>query len=291
MMVYDEAHQRVLLSGGAWVDNRRNYEILGDLWSFDGSSWTRLAAQGDRVSGARFDLDAQKRIVSFAGFRNDSGIGDVRVLENNQWRKTGSHPTIAVPEPAFVFDAARNRFVALLGAPGRPSVTEVWEYDGSRWSRSTATPPTPRYSTAMVYDARRKKIVVFGGLGPRTGEQSAPMLGDTWEFDGTTWTRLDVAGPPARLGAGVAYDSKRGVVLLFGGANHEGVFNDLWSWDGTAWKKLSQSGPEPRVMGYLAYDKKRDRVVMFGGRRGAPDNGDLGDTWEWDGAAWRKFGP
>jgi hypothetical protein len=77
-------------------------------------------------------------------------------------------------------------------------------------------------------------------------------------------------------------------VLVFGGADHERVFNDLWAWDGTSWKKLAESGPEARVMGYIAYDRKRDRLVLFGGRRRPPDNTDFGDTWEWDGATWRR---
>jgi hypothetical protein len=42
-------------------------------------------------------------------------------------------------------------------------------------------------------------------------------------------------------------------------------------------------------MGQLAYDRRRDRVVLFGGRKGWPD-GDLNDTWEWDGATWRRIG-
>ncbi len=79
--------------------------------------------------------------------------------------------------------------------------------------------------------------------------------------------------------------------MLFGGANAEGVLNDLWAWDGASWRKLAESGPEPRVMGHIAYDTRRDRVVLFGGRRASPANTDLGDTWEWDGEAWRQIVP
>ena len=104
------------------------------------------------------------------------------------------------------------------------------------------------------------------------------------------WTQLRVAGPSARLASGATFDSKRGLVLVFGGADHDRVFNDLWAWNGTSWRKLAEDGPEPRVMGYIAYDKRRDRVVLFGGRRAAPDNSDLGDTWEWDGASWKQIG-
>src|SRR6185436_16574013 len=64
-LFYDEARQRVLLTGGATVDSRRNYENLNDLWSFDGTAWTALPSSGDRLSGMRVDIDAQKRIYSF----------------------------------------------------------------------------------------------------------------------------------------------------------------------------------------------------------------------------------
>jgi hypothetical protein len=79
-------------------------------------------------------------------------------------------------------------------------------------------------------------------------------------------------------GAGVAYDSKRGQVIIFGGVGSDGFLGDTWSWNGSEWRKLAETGPEPRGMGYLAYDQQRDRVVCFGGRKRWPD-GDLNDTW------------
>jgi hypothetical protein len=285
---YDEARHRILLTGGTAVDNRRNYTLFNDLWSFDGTRWTALASSGDPMSDMRIAVDAQHRIYSLGGFTG-APVGDVRVLDNDRWRRIGSHPSHAVAGPGFVFDAARNRLVEFGGGINAgQAMSDVWEYDGTRWSKSAATAPPSRSAHAMAYDARRTRTVVFGGMGVRRGEAAAPMFDDTWEFDGTTWTQLSVAGPAARLGAGVTYDSKRGLTLVFGGANHDRVFNDLWSWDGTAWRKLAENGPEPRVMGYIAYDQKRDRVVLFGGRRGSPENTDLGDTWEWDGATWRR---
>ena len=287
---YDESKQRVMVTGGAATDSRRSYELFNDLWSFDGTGWTALESSGDRMSGATIAVDAEKRAYSFGGFR-DSPIGDLRVLENDRWRLVGTHPSVVAAEPGFVFDSARSRFVVFGGGSGAGRfVADVWEYAAGQWRKHPTSAPPARGSHAMVYDARRKRTVVFGGMGIRRGESSAPLFADTWEFDGTGWTERRVAAPPPRLGAGAAYDSKRGLVMIFGGANHQAVFNDLWSWDGNSWKKLAENGPEPRVMGYIAYDAKRDRVVLFGGRRGSPDNGDLSDTWEWDGAAWRKVG-
>lgn len=289
-LFYDVARERVMLTGGA-VNHGRASTLLNDLWSFDGTRWTSHGTSGEPIASMRMAADAQRTIYSFGGWREGvEHVGELRVLERDQWRLVGTHPSVVASEAGFVFDARRNRFV-LLASTAHLARNDIWEYDGTRWLRSTASPPPARMVSAMVYDERRGKTVVFGGQGARVNGGNAPMLGDTWEFDGTTWTRRAESGPAGRMGAGATYDSKRGLVLLFGGANHQGVMNDLWAWDGAAWKKLAEGGPEPRVMGHIAYDRKRDRVVLFGGRRGAPDDTDLGDTWEWDGATWRKVAP
>ena len=41
----------------------------------------------------------------------------------------------------------------------------------------------------MAYDSVRHVVVLFGGEGP---------LGDTWEWDGNSWTQIAVTGPSAR---------------------------------------------------------------------------------------------
>ncbi len=130
----------------------------------------------------------------------------------------------------------------------------------------------------MVFDAKRGRTVVFGGMGTAPEGQRPPTLGDTWEYDGSVWKQIQAAGPSPRMGAGAAYDSRRGRVILFGGMGESGFSGETWSWDGSEWKKLSDTGPAPRGMGYVTYDKARDRVVLFGGRKGWP-NGDLADTW------------
>ena len=47
----------------------------------------------------------------------------------------------------------------------------------------------------MAYDSQRGRIVLFGGSNSITG-----ALGDTWEWDGATWTPMAShwAGPGGR---------------------------------------------------------------------------------------------
>jgi hypothetical protein len=197
-------------------------------------------------------------------------------------------------EARFVYDSRRDRFIAFGGTRGDgDAYGETWELAGSTWSRVTSQGPPARQGHAMVFDDRRGRTVVFGGTGPYGPDQTPPRLGDLWEFDGQRWNARGFAnGPGPRVGVAAAYDSKRGVTVVFGGADAGGFLGDLWAWTGTEWRKLadaSSAGPAPRAAHQLAYDRQRDRVVLFGGRNRLPD-GDLNDTWEWDGSTWRRIG-
>jgi hypothetical protein len=291
-LAYDDARQRVILTGGSTpLDGGRNYTFFNDLWEFDGTRWSALPSSGANLSGAKLAFDTKgKRMVSFGGYTGSASIGDLRVLENNVWRTMGQHSEMPAAEPGFVYDTKRGRFIAFGGSAGRGHAHgDTWAFDGERWSRLATTSPPARQAHAMVYDERRGVTVLFGGMA-RAASGPPQTLGDLWEFDGNTWTQVNATGPLPRNSAGMAYDSKRGLVILFGGGDASGFKGDTWSWDGAVWRKLADTGPDPRAMGYLAYDTRRDRIVLFGGRKGWP-NGDLNDTWEWDGSTWRRIEP
>lgn len=292
-LAYDPVARHVLLTAGSTPrDSGHRFEFFDDLWAFDGARWSVLPASGERVSGVRLAFDTRRaRMLSWGGFDGSQPRGDLRVLEGGRWRTLGTHETVRAAEPGFAYDSRRDRLVAFggSGARGQSPPADTWEHDGARWTRADVSSPPPRQAHVMVFDERRGRVVVFGGMGDGAPGEQPPRLGDTWEYDGARWTRRDTAGPSPRLAPGAAYDSRRGVVILFGGAGADGFLGDTWSWDGTTWTRLAQAGPSPRAMAAMAYDAARDRIVLFGGRRGYP-NGDLGDTWEWDGGSWRQVG-
>ena len=85
----------------------------------------------------------------------------------------------------------------------------------------------------------------------------------------------------------MAYDSARGVTVLFGGS--AGSYqNDTWEWDGTDWAQSSPvHKPTARTSHALAYDGARGVGVLFGGYEGSYRD----DTWEWDGTDWTQLFP
>lgn len=99
-------------------------------------------------------------------------------------------------------------------------------------------------------------------------------LNDTWEYDGSVWTRVADTGPEPRMGCGIVYNGK--TMLLFGGKNDTTFFKNTWEWDGKHWTQRQDIGPAARAFAALAYDSTRQRAVLFGG----PGQSLFGDTRE-----------
>jgi len=140
--------------------------------------------------------------------------------------------------------------------------------------------PPAAYSVGAAFDAGRERLVVFGGYVAGT------YIGDTWEWDGSAWTRIAVPGPSARNSPALVYDEARGQIVLFGGDTRStGALGDTWLYDGAQWRQVAVEGPPPRTTHTMVYDAQRRRVVLFGGSNGTHM---LRDTWEWDGAHWAQ---
>jgi len=117
------------------------------------------------------------------------------------------------------------------------------------------------------------------------GGDSGSFLGDTWTWDGTDWTPLTpLQSPPPRMGAGIADDTARGQVVIFGGSGDTGaLLGDTWTWDATDWAQRDPSqSPPRRLLPGMAGDAGRGQVVLFGGWSL------LGDTRTWDGTDWTQ---
>lgn len=284
-MVYDEHSNAVLMTGGSTpLNGGQSFKLFNDLWKYTNSVWSKAGNAGDERSGIRLAYDTKRnKIYSFGGFTsNNQSSGQLRVLENNGWKILADLPDMKAAEPGFVYDIARDKLIAFGGSAARGLVNNTtWEWDGAAWKKFEGKSPNGRQAFAMVYDSKRHKAILYGGA-----DGNGTIFNDgVWEFDGTVWKNIVTENNPGpRISPGYAFDSKRNLLILFGGISQGALQNDLWAWDGQAWKLLSTEGPPKRTMGYLAYDKVRDKIILFGGRLGWPNDAD--DTWEWDGVKW-----
>ena len=160
---------------------------------------------------------------------------------------------------------------------GTPHNSDTYAWSGNGWMKIASQGPEARAAAAMVTDTRRNRVVLYGGWN-RAGSQWW-MLTDTWEWDGSRWTRMDAPGLPTagpRTLPAMAFDAARSVTVLFGGA-YNGPFmipmrDDTFEWNGREWRQRTTTGaPSARVTA-MAYDPTLQKILLFGGNNSQADN-------------------
>ncbi len=243
---------------------------FGDTWEWDGATWEQSFASPapDPRWVPEMVYDSIRGVtVLFGGWDGTQLWGDTWEWDGNTW----SLRATTGPQPRdghkMAFDSARGVTV-LFGGWHNSYDGETWEWDGSTWTQRATTGPNPRQTHAMTYDVSRGVTVLFGGF---FYDGSLHYYGDTWEWDGTTWSLRATDGPGQRIKHAMAYDSLRRVSVQFGGhtAPFDGstLSNETWEWDGATWtQRLPGTNPSPRAESPLVYDDARKEVVMFGGQ-------------------------
>lgn len=162
----------------------------------------------------------------------------------------------------------------------------------SEWvQKFPGTSPSARDAFGMVLDEARNKVVLFGGLaGPN---YPADLSNETWEWDGSTWTRIITAHAPLPVeDFGMTYDPVRHVVVLFGGQRlNIGYEQQTWEYNGVDWTQIiTANKPDKRAGPGMTYDRANGYVLLFGGAVSFPDTG-FNDTWTYNGTNWTHLTP
>ena len=237
---------------------------------------------------------ANARTVLFGGYGfGGAYFGDTWLWDGTIWTQaiTGAAPAPRLGH-AMAYDSLRARIVLFGGATGGGNgvdADDTWEWDGVAWlqAQPTVRPPARR-GACMAFDPMRGVCVLFGG---GTGFTGTPLLADTWEWDGTSWTQRTPANvPPARWGACLVADAARAEVVLTGGhAGAAGTPADTWIFDGTDWQqRFPPVAPPGRLSPGGAYDENDQVVVTFGGQSWSPGQTFHDTTWIWNGTEWRE---
>ena len=169
---------------------------------------------------------------------------------------------------AMTYDRTRH-LVLLFGGWGTEGSlpagdrSSLWAWDGSSWERLASDGPTARHEAALAWDEGRSRAVLYGGLSGAFPNET--VLSDTWEWDGTTWTRKATTGPTQRVHQGMAYDPARGRTVLYGGFSLDGAteLHDVWEWDGSSWTRVS-GGPSDVLARGAAHDEKAGAFYLIG---------------------------
>jgi hypothetical protein len=236
------------------------------------------AAPGTAIAGA-----APKPQVAHAAVKSFPAIERDWIPAND-----GRQP----PGPgAMAYDEKRQQTVLLV--PGDPSQTWVFDAGSRRWSRKLHADGPNLANAAAAYDRETKSIVLFGSNADEARcEWWVP--GETWTWDGATWTPLHPRVAPSEcVGLGAlqmaSYTYYADVLVA---TLPDGTSTETWKWNGRTWKLANRNAPVgAAVIEWSA------RAFAFGGAfsPGAPGApralDDFGATRVWRGSAWSTIAP
>jgi hypothetical protein len=291
MEMATDATGNVLLFGG----NRPSESmILGDTWTWDGSTWTEREPADSPSPRCCYALGydpARGQTLLVGGCDRYQCLNDTWMWDGITWSEQhpAHPPSIVSYSPSLAYDAARGELV-LTSDSLDSSRLDTWLWDGADWVLQAPTSKPPfSLDGGLSYDAGRHLVTHFGG--EFDAFETSFYRDDTWVWNGANWkwVRLPVH-PQARSRAGMAFDEVTGQTLLFAGCcrSQGGYFGDTWSWDGSDWQRLNPAHrPVHRERTAVVWDTVRHQIVLFGGDD-APQGyyREFGDTWTWDGSDW-----
>jgi len=230
------------------------------------------------------------RRVAAAAFALGLGALTLQIETPAQQVSSSTTPTLA--HALGYYDTRINR-VVLIGDAGDPvdeAKDRMWSWSGTRWEPIAGEGPIGRVNAGAAFARSRGAAVVVGGAR-KTGERWGTH-GDAWIGAAGGWHALAEISPRDHH---ALVETKDGGVLLFGGmpAQRSAAWPaDTLELKDKAWVRVGAEGPAGRARTALAFDRKRNEVVLFGGVGAAPagsnDQPFFGDTWIWNGTAWRQ---
>jgi len=115
---------------------------------------------------------------------------------------------------------------------------------------------------------------MFGGRNPG-------LIGDTFAWNGATWSDLAPATAPSRRVFARLVPTGSNALLLFGGEDDNGASGETWLWRDGWTADVGTTTPPPRIGAALAQDGAGG-VLLFGGvQLTAAGRIRFGDLWVW----------
>jgi hypothetical protein len=265
----------VLVFGGEDHPYSGNY--LGDTWIYSSGAWKQLKFTAHPPAliqgGIAYDPADQATLLYGGGDSGGTCTSATWTFSGDKWHLL---KTASAPPARYVGGMAyspANKGVLMFGgeacnavAPSPVNDTWLWTLSGWQQFHPTHSPPLVGLD-GMASDPATDQVVLLTAMSPVAFSKT--HAGETWVWNGTTWTRSTSAPTPAdRWGSAMAYDPALHEIVLFGGSDLEGTSransNDAWAWTGSSWKRLAKVNPPPdEVFASMTADTTTSRLVLL----------------------------
>jgi hypothetical protein len=316
---FDRERGVVVRVGGEVVLSNTCTNDLRDAWTFDGTSWTRIADLpfqlcGRGHHGAFFDPTRGGVVITGTVFtykwngsgwdlvgevlqsapkpaafderlgRPIVGVGETRELgTDGRWtvRSTNDPGPIARTRGSYAmtYDSQRAKAVFIQG------VQYLWELGTTGWSLSPIALPSGMSGSMMslAYDPIRGRTVV-------SDPNSSPFLSRprTFLYNGVNWTQPNTQAFSSDRKGSLAFDPVRGTMVL----SSPSTFSSVWELRGEnsdEWQRVQNTGDIPfgREAHASVFDPRRGALLIHGGT--LVGSFLQSDMWELRGSTWTRI--
>jgi hypothetical protein len=290
VMVYDSVNRQSLIYGGM-IESKG---FSNETWTYDSTAnvWTQLYPSNnpwgrDDISGV-YD-SASKAMLVFGGrlteFVPMDALWSYDPAGKSWTNLTPQAGPSALKNSAIALDPQTGK-VLLFGGRNADGISDrTWVYDVSTGSWSDPKPATHPPATNghfLGFNSRTGDLFL---VSVPTGVPDATVTLHTYNVTNNIWKSLAPANPPShRSMAGVAFNTRRNTLVMFGGMGDE-LSRETWLYDfqANAWyNRTPPIGPSARYGAGMVYDPTSDNVLLFGGSGEWMSQSRLSDTWEYN---------
>lgn len=272
--------------------NAGKYHGYVNFWYQYGAMVERSAQyENGTLNGSFTEWHSSGKLKLEANYKSGVLDGPYKTYDED-----GKLTSETIYENGEIFDPAKQWPAPseVLDASGKPIQRRYGHWRTETHEAGKAGTPSAVVGMAMAYHEKLGGVVMFGGL--KDADKSDSGVNETWLRKDGKWQRIFAGGtaPVERDLAAMAYDSRRGVIVLLGGRRSGGIpMLDTWELSTTGWKLLEPKvRPDARYAASLVYDSHRGVCVLIGGigtdAQRYPEG--KSEVWEWDGTSWQARG-
>ena len=267
----------------------------GEVWKWDGSTWTKIG--GDGVNGG-WAVNTFENVPSLHYFGGNlyAGLGasanDAEVWKWNgiAWTKIGGDSInggwTTNYESVLTLENDGTNLYAGLGISAGDA--EVWRWNGSAWTQIGGDGLNNSWNTN--YESVRSLTYLAGNLYAGIGDSTTDA--EVWRWNGTAW--VQIGGDGLNNSWNTNYESvyslaNDGTNIYAGIGNSDGD-GEVWRWNGTAWVQIGGDGLNNSWAtsdGDAVFSVISSLGTVYAGTY---NSGGGGYLYSWDGTDWTSLG-